>query len=134
MLFHAKIGIWGKNLYVSHTLFILYLEGNHTLFGEKLYFIWNLAVATLHLPLSTFYFQVTEWWLVFVLAEVVSHDVTHTQQRSRDHLMSTARQILSVCPSSVECATSGKQHIVMEIVPPLMLRLLPVAASRSDID
>ena len=26
-------------LYVSHTLFILYLEGNHTLFGEKLYFI-----------------------------------------------------------------------------------------------
>ena len=41
MLFHAKIGILGKNLYASHTLFILYLEGNHTLFGEKLYFIWK---------------------------------------------------------------------------------------------
>ena len=41
MLFHAKIGILGKNLYVSHTLFILYLKGNHTLFGEKLYFIWK---------------------------------------------------------------------------------------------
>ena len=39
MIFHAKIGVWGENLYASHTLFILYLEGNHTLFGEKLYFI-----------------------------------------------------------------------------------------------
>ena len=27
----------------SHTLFILYLEGNHTLFGEKLYFIWKFS-------------------------------------------------------------------------------------------
>ena len=43
MLFHAKIGILGKNLYVSHTLFILYLEGNHTLFGGKLYFIWKFS-------------------------------------------------------------------------------------------
>ena len=36
MIFHAEIGIQGKYLCVSHTLFILYLEGNHTLFGEKL--------------------------------------------------------------------------------------------------
>ena len=36
MIFHAKIGALRENLYVSHTLFILYLEGNHTLFGEKL--------------------------------------------------------------------------------------------------
>ena len=43
MLFHAKIGIWGGNLYESHTLFILCLEGNHTLFGEKLYFIWKFS-------------------------------------------------------------------------------------------
>ena len=39
MIFHAKIGILGKNLYVSHTSF----EGNHTLFGEKLYFIWKFS-------------------------------------------------------------------------------------------
>ena len=38
-----KLGIWGKYLYVNHTLFILYLEGNHTLFGEKLYFIWKFS-------------------------------------------------------------------------------------------
>ena len=43
MLFHAKMGIWGGYLYVSHTLFILYLEGNHTLFGDKLYFIWKFS-------------------------------------------------------------------------------------------
>ena len=36
MIFYAKFGILGKNLYVSLTLFILYLEGNHTFFGEKL--------------------------------------------------------------------------------------------------
>ena len=39
MIFHTKIGVWGENLYLSHTLFLLYLEGNHTLFGEKIYFI-----------------------------------------------------------------------------------------------
>ena len=38
-----KNGIWGKYFYVNHTFFILYLEGNHTLLGEKLYFIWNLS-------------------------------------------------------------------------------------------
>ena len=43
MLFHAKMGILGKYLYVSDTLFILYLEGNHTLFGDKLYFIWKFS-------------------------------------------------------------------------------------------
>ena len=43
MIFYAKIGIWGEYLYVSHTLFILYLEGNHTLFQEKLYFIWKFS-------------------------------------------------------------------------------------------
>ena len=41
MFFHAKIGILGKNLYGNDTLFIFYLDGNHTLFGEKLYFIWK---------------------------------------------------------------------------------------------
>ena len=39
IIFHAKIGILVEYLYISHTLFILYLERNHTLFGEKLYFI-----------------------------------------------------------------------------------------------
>ena len=43
MFFHAKMGILGKNLYVIHTLFILYFNGNHTLFGEKLYFIWKFS-------------------------------------------------------------------------------------------
>ena len=43
MLFDAKIGILGKYLYISHTLFVLYLESNHTLFAEKLYFIWKLS-------------------------------------------------------------------------------------------
>ena len=41
--FSRKICILGEYLYVSHTLFILYLEGNHTLFGEKLYFIWKFS-------------------------------------------------------------------------------------------
>ena len=43
MIFYAKIGIPGEYLYASHTLFILYLERNHTLFGEKLYFIWKFS-------------------------------------------------------------------------------------------
>ena len=43
MFFYAKMGILGKNLYVIHTLFILYFAGNHTLFGEKLYFIWKFG-------------------------------------------------------------------------------------------
>ena len=43
MIFHTKIGVLGENLYISYTLFILYLEGNHTLFGEKLYFIWKFS-------------------------------------------------------------------------------------------
>ena len=43
MIYHAKIEILGKNLYESHTLFILYSEGNHTLFEEKLYFIWKFS-------------------------------------------------------------------------------------------
>ena len=37
------MGILGMYFYVSHILFILYLEGNHTLFGEKLYFIWKFS-------------------------------------------------------------------------------------------
>ena len=37
------IGITGEYLYVSHTLLILYLESNHTLFEEKLYFIWKFS-------------------------------------------------------------------------------------------
>ena len=43
MIFHTKNAILGKYLYVSYTLFILYLKGNHTLFGEKLYFIWKVS-------------------------------------------------------------------------------------------
>ena len=41
MIFCAKNDILEKYLYVNHTLFILYLEGNHTLFGEKFYLIWK---------------------------------------------------------------------------------------------
>ena len=65
MLFHAKMGILGKYLYVSDTLFILYLEGNYTLFGDKLYFIWKFSSGNtvmdtqhstlrIHTPLSGF--------------------------------------------------------------------------------
>ena len=43
MTFQAKNCILGKYLYVCHTLFILYLKGNHTLFGEKLYSIWKFS-------------------------------------------------------------------------------------------
>ena len=43
MLFHTKMGILGKYFYVSHTLFILYLEGNHTIFGDKSYFICKFS-------------------------------------------------------------------------------------------
>ena len=39
MIFRQKNAIWGEYSYVKHTLFILYFEENHTLFGEKLYFI-----------------------------------------------------------------------------------------------
>ena len=36
IIFHAKLGILGKYLiHVFHTLFILYFEGNHTIFGEN---------------------------------------------------------------------------------------------------
>ena len=42
--FYEKSGIGGGGyLYVSHTLFILYLESNHALFGEKIYFIWKFS-------------------------------------------------------------------------------------------
>ena len=53
MIFHAKNGFWGKYLYVSHTFFILYLEGNQTLFGEKLYFIWKFSSGNtdIYIPL-----------------------------------------------------------------------------------
>ena len=43
MFFHTKIGILWKSLYGSHTLFMLYLDRNHTLFGEKLYLIWKFS-------------------------------------------------------------------------------------------
>ena len=33
----------GENLHVWYTLFILYLEGNHTLFKEKIYFILKFS-------------------------------------------------------------------------------------------
>ena len=41
--FLQKIGIMGKNLYLIHTLFILYLGQNHPLCTEKLYFILNYS-------------------------------------------------------------------------------------------
>ena len=48
MIFHVKIVILGEYLYVSHTLFILYLEENHALFGEKIMLYLEIfAVATL---------------------------------------------------------------------------------------
>ena len=50
MIFRAKIGILVKYLYVFHTLFILYLEGNHTLFGEKIYFIWKFSSGNTAFP------------------------------------------------------------------------------------
>ena len=34
---------WTLNTTKQPTLFILYLKGNHTLFGEKLYFIWKFS-------------------------------------------------------------------------------------------
>ena len=37
------MGILRKYLYVNHILFILYLEGIHTLFGDELYFIWKFS-------------------------------------------------------------------------------------------
>ena len=37
MIFHAKIGNLGENLYGSHTLLILYVE-------EKSYFIWRKII------------------------------------------------------------------------------------------
>ena len=46
------MGILGKYLYVSDTLFILYLEGNHTLFGDKLYFIWKFSSGNTGLLIS----------------------------------------------------------------------------------
>ena len=43
MILLAEICILGKYLYVSHILFILYLDGNHTLFAEKFYLIWKFS-------------------------------------------------------------------------------------------
>ena len=40
-LFWRVPRVLGKYSYESHTLFILYLIENHTLFGEKFYFIWK---------------------------------------------------------------------------------------------
>ena len=56
MIFHTQSGILGKYSCVSHTLFILYLEGNLTLFGEKLYFIWKFSsgnTALRYIPFLT---------------------------------------------------------------------------------
>ena len=47
MIFHSKICILGEYLYVSHTL-----EGNHNLFGEKLYFIWKFSSGNTGLVVS----------------------------------------------------------------------------------
>ena len=46
--FTHKKSILGKYLYVGHTLFIRYLEENHTLFAENYTLFGNLAVATLY--------------------------------------------------------------------------------------
>ena len=42
IIFHANL-VFGEYLYASHTLFLLYCEGNHTLFGEKLNSIWKFS-------------------------------------------------------------------------------------------
>ena len=53
MLSHAINIFGGKYLYLSHTLFILYLEGYHTLFGEKLYLIWTFSSGNTAQPSHT---------------------------------------------------------------------------------
>ena len=58
MIFYTKIGILGEYLYVSHTLLILYLEGNHTLSGEKLYFIWKSSSGN---TVCTFVIHIIQW-------------------------------------------------------------------------
>ena len=47
MVFRQKNAIWGEYSYVKHTLFILYLEGNHALFGKNYTLFGNFAVTTL---------------------------------------------------------------------------------------
>ena len=49
-IFHTIVVFFGECLYVSHTLYILYLESNHTLFGEKLYFIWKFSSGNTEKP------------------------------------------------------------------------------------
>ena len=42
--FSCKKWYWGGGS--IYMLVILYLEGNHTLFGEKIYFIWKFSSGT----------------------------------------------------------------------------------------
>ena len=54
MIFCTKIDILEKYLYINHTLFILYLQGNHILFGENLYFIWKFSSGNTELSHDKF--------------------------------------------------------------------------------
>ena len=58
-------------IFVNHALFILYLEGNHTLFGEKLYFIWkfssgNTDIRNSVVPMVPTIYVWTLWLIVLV--------------------------------------------------------------------
>ena len=66
MIFRTKIGILVKYLYVFHTLFILYLEGNHTLFGEKIYFIWKFSSGSTVNIISTITVSLASYIAIFL--------------------------------------------------------------------
>ena len=53
MIFHTKNWVLGKDSYESHTLFIVYLDESHTLFGEKLYFIWKFISGNTEYDIQT---------------------------------------------------------------------------------
>ena len=62
-IFHAKMVLW-ENIYM---LIILYSEVNHTLFGEKLYFIWKLRSGNTDFPNNEMdRFKISKWEVVLV--------------------------------------------------------------------
>ena len=61
MLFYSfsRKNVFGeKYLYVSHTLFILYLEGNHYLLGEKLYYFLKFSSGNTEYLCGAHYFDI----------------------------------------------------------------------------
>ena len=77
MIFHKKIGILGEYLYEIHTLFILYLEGNHTFFGEKLYFICKFISG--NTVYTTFVLDCKMYILLYMLGSPSPMPVPHTK-------------------------------------------------------